>query len=272
MLVRDVLREGEGAGAGGDGGTGAGGTGAGGQNDAEYYKAEAKKAFEARDTLKKQLRALEDAGRVLSDEQVEKYKALEEAAVKAEEDRKRKAGEFDSWRADFTKKTDEQLQAEREKAVKVTERLHTTLKDHAFASAGEWFGGEKAKTILTPAIAAAYFGRYVAVEEQDGAERVVVRDPNGHAILDTKTGKPAAFAQAIGELIGMLPDKDSVLRGSGKTGSGSSGGSGSTNQTTDLAELTRRAQSGDKAALAALKQQQGTLGGIRMGMAVGKAS
>ena len=263
MFVRDILREEP---EGGTGGAPAP------KADDLIPRTEAIEAFKARDKAKQALRELQESGLVLTPEQKAEVENLRAAKVKAEEDRKRKEGEFDSWRAEFAKKTEADIAAERERAAKVTERLHTTLKDHAFASASEWFGGSESKTILTPAIAAAYFGRYVAVEELDGAERVVVRDPNGHAILDTKTGKPATFAQAIGELIGMLPDKDSVLRGSGKTGSGSSGGSGSTNQTTDLAELTRRAQKGDKAALDALRQQQASLGGIRMGMAVGKAS
>jgi len=199
-----------------------------------------------------------------SPDQLTKWQEAEVFVAKSLEDKKRKEGEFDSWRVDITKKHEDALNEERKRAADVATRLHTTLKDHAFASASDWFGGSDAKTILTPAIASAYFGRYVAVEEHDGAERVVVRDPNGHAILDTKTGKPAAFAQAIGELIGMLPDRDSVLRGSGKTGSGSSGGSHGT-QTPDLAELTKRASRGDKDAITALRRQQSSLGGITFG-------
>jgi len=262
MVVRDILRETEGGGAAT--------TQTQGLSNSTTTavdlipRTEAVEAFKARDKAKQALRELQESGLVLTPEQKAEVEALRAAKVKAEEERKRKEGEFDSWRADFAKKTEEQIAAERERAVKVTERLHTTLKDHAFASASDWFGGSDAKTILTPAIASAYFGRYVAVEEHDGAERVVVRDPNGHAILDTKTGKPAAFAQAIGELIGMLPDRDSVLRGSGKTGSGSSGGSHGT-QTPDLAELTKRASKGDKDAITALRRQQSSLGGISFG-------
>ena len=268
MRVMDVLREGEGAGSGGGDGAGAGGGG----NDADFYKAEAKKAFDARDKAKEALRVAQESGRLLTDDQIAKYKALEAAATQAEEDRKKKAGEFDSLRVDLLKKHEAELSERDKKVLAATERLHGTLKDNAFASASEWFGKD-AKTILTPAIAAAYFGRYVVVEADDtGAERVVVKGLDGHTILDAKTGKPADFTKAVGELIGMLPDKDSILRGSGKTGSGSSGGAGGSNQTTDLTELTKRARSGDKTAIEALRQQQASQGGIRMGSGMRRAS
>ena len=70
--------------------------GANGTKDAAYWEAEAKKAFQDRDAAKKRAKELE--GKVLSDEQAERYKALEDAAAKAEDERKRKAGEFDQWR------------------------------------------------------------------------------------------------------------------------------------------------------------------------------
>lgn len=267
MRVMDVLREGEEAGAGSGGGTGApqGAPQSGG--DADYFREEAKKAFKARDEYKAKVRALEESGRVLTDEQVERYKALEQAAASAEEERKRKAGEFDQWRADITRKHETALQAEARKAQEATERFHNTLRDHAFSSASEWFGGAGAKTILTPEIAAAYFGRYVTVEVDDnGAERVVVKDPNNHVILDAKTGRPAAFTQAIGELIGMLPTRDSILRGSGKTGSGSSGGSGGTDHGVDV-DVRRPmtpAELRDPNVRAKVKQQMANAGGLQV--------
>lgn len=256
--VMDVLREGDDTGGGGGGDTTV-------NKDAEFYKAEAQKAFKARDDAKRALREAQEAGRFLSDEQVERYKALETAAAQAEEERKRKAGEFDGWRADILKKHEEALTAEQTRAKQAQERLHGVLKDHAFASASEWFGGSEAKTILTPAIAASFLGRYVVVEEHEGVERVVVKNPQGHVIVDPKTGAPAPFTQAVGELIGMLPDKASILRGSGKTGSGNSGGGNGNQSVIDFRNLTAD-QRRDPKVLAALRASL-PKGGVVMGEA-----
>ena len=269
MRVQDVLREGE-DGGGGGGAAGAGGAGGGGGADVEFFKAEAKKAFAARDKVKEELRLAQEAGRLLSDEQVARYKELEDAAARADEERKKAAGQWDTLRTDLLKKHDEALVAERTKATQATERLHAVLRDHAFASASEWFGGESAKTILTPSIAAAYFGRYVSVEEVDGAERVVVKDPRGHVIVDAKTGEPAAFSQAIGELIGMLADKASILRGSGKTGSGNSGGRGTTEAggVVDVRRPLTAEELRDPKARAAARDQMAGAGGLQVGAGI----
>lgn len=264
MRVMDVLREGE------DTGAGTGGAGGGGSADVEFYKSEAKKAFDARDKAKGEWRKAQEEGLLLTPEQKAEIDALRTAAQQAEEERKKKAGEFDSLRVDLVKKHESALAERDAKVSEATTRLHTVLKDHAFAAANEWFGPE-AKTILTPAIAAAYFGKYVTVEEHDGADRVVVKDLSGHVILDAKTGKPAAFTKAIGELIGMLDDKDSILRGSGKTGSGSSGGHGRTHET-DLESLTARVNAGDVEAIKELRRRKNASGGLVLGAGVRKAS
>lgn len=267
MRVQDVLRESEDGGAGGGAG-GAGGAGGGG--DVEFFRGEAKKAFAARDKVKEELRLAQEAGRLLTDDQLTRYRELEAAAERAAEEKKKAEGQWDTLRTDLLKKHDEALNAERTKATQATERLHAVLRDHAFASASEWFGGDGAKTILTPAIAAAYFGRYVSVEEVDGAERVVVKDPRGHVIVDAKTGEPAAFAQAIGELIGMLPDKASILRGSGKTGSGNSGGRGTTEAggVVDVRRPLTAEELRDPKARAAAREQMAGAGGLQVGAGI----
>lgn len=263
----DVMREEPEA--GGSGGTSQAGnaTQQGGGNDVEYFRAEAQKAFKARDALKQQLRELETSGRVLSDEKMQRLADLEKAAETAEEERKRKAGEFDSLRVQLTEKHQKEL-AEREKKIgALSERFKDTVVKAEFGAASEWFGGEGAKTILDVELGLAALGKYVRVEDADDdprGYRVTVVDPRGHTIVGAD-GNPAPFALAVGELISALPNKDRILRGSGKTGSGSSGGSSSTSPTTDLVELTKRAQRGDKSAIDALRQQQGALGGIRLG-------
>jgi hypothetical protein len=229
-------------------------------------RAEAQKAFKARDEYKAKLRTLEESGRILSDEQIERYKQLEEAAAKAEEDRKRKAGEFDQWRQQIATKHQQELEAERQKAQTVAARFTETVKKAEFGAAIELFGGESAKTILDVELGMAALGKYVEVQDAEDdprGYRIVVKNPRGEAILG-RDGNPAPFSEAMAELIGQLPNKDRILRGSGKTGSGSSGGSTHGTGSMDLATAVKRAASGDKDAREVLKRAAGD-GTIQMG-------
>lgn len=229
-------------------------------------RAEAQAAFKARDEAKRALREAQEQGLLLTPEEKAEWQKIRDQAAKSAEERQRKAGEFDQLRADLLKKHEESLQAVTKQAETVRAKLHETLKSHEFAAAREWFGGADAKTILTPAIAAAYFGRFVQVETtDDGRERVIVTGLDGHPILDPRTGQPAPFGPAMGQLIEMLPDKDSILRGSGKTGSGSSGGASGGVSSFDVEELTRRAATGDATAIKQLRERQASLGGMQMG-------
>ena len=231
--------------------------------DVAYYEAEAKKAFQDRDKAKKELRALQDSGRVLSDEQVERFKALEKAAETEEEERKKKAGEWDTLRESLTKKHATEL-ADRDAKVKAADdKLRRTLIGLAFAGASDVFGRD-ALTIYTAKAGERIFGEYVELAEDGSA---IVRDRDGNVIVDAATGKPASFSAAMKELIESLPDKADHLRGSGKTGSGSSGGSTMPGHQADVTELTERARKGDKAAITALQQRRANSGGLVMGAA-----
>jgi hypothetical protein len=189
---------------------------------AEYYKAEAKKAFDARQRAKAEADEAQKKLQAFDGVDPEEYKKLKAEASKAEEARKRKEGEFDQWRADIGKKHDEALTAERSRAEQAEARYKAKLVGLEFASAATLFG-EAGKTVLTPDIAEAYFGKFVEVQDIDGRDTIVVKGHDGHVILDAKTGKPASFVDAITEVIESLPHKLKILRGSGKTGSGSSG-------------------------------------------------
>lgn len=228
-------------------------------------RSEAEKAFRARDEAKKRLRELES--RVMSDEQYAEYQALKEAQGKAEEERKRKAGEFDSWRTQIATKHEQELTAERQKAAQIAERFKQTVVKAEFGAASEWFGGHDAsKTILDVDLGMAALGRYVEVQDAEDdprGYRVVVKSPKGDTILG-RDGNPAPFGEAMAELIGMLPNKDRILRGSGKTGSGSSGGSTQITGSMDLATAAKRAAHGDKDARAVLERAAGD-GAIQFG-------
>jgi hypothetical protein len=228
--------------------------------DAAYWQAEARKAFEARDEAKRLAKEL--SGKVMSDDDAELFKKLREADAKTEEERKRKAGEFDSWRKDILTKHQQEL-ADRDKRVSEAEgKARKTLIGLAFAGASDLFGKE-ALTIYGPKAGERIFSEFVDLDE-DGS--VVVKSRAGHVILDADTGKPASFAVALKELIESLPDKNDHLRGSGKTGSGSAGG-GPPGSPADITDLTTRARAGDKDAIKALQQRRASSGALVMGSA-----
>lgn len=244
-----------------------GGAGGGKRDDAAFYQEEAKKAFEARDKVKHELRKLQESGRILTDEQVERYKALEDAAAKAEEDRAKKAGEFDTLKNQLLTRHQQEIDEREKKLSGLSERFKRTVVKAEFGAAGEYFSGaDTSKTILDVELGMAALGKYVVVEDTDDefGYRVVVKNPRGETIVG-KDGNPAPFSVAIGELIQQLPNRDRILRGSGKTGSGSSGGVGVTSKDMDLSELTRRVQAGDKKAIEAMKQRQADQGQMTIG-------
>ena len=218
--------------------------------DAEFYKAEAKKAFAARDKLKADLRRLQDSG--LSEDEVQEYRALKQAQEEAERRRLEEKGEFEKALEKTQRKYQEELSTRDAAIAEAQQKLRNTVIGLAFAQADEWFG-DNGRTVLVPEIAEAYFSRYVDLGE-DGVS-VVVKDVDGDVIIDPKTGRPAAFSQAIGELIDSLPSKSKILRGSGKAGSGSSGGTGDVDvSTASRAEMAQRAMQGDPEAIKFLRR------------------
>jgi hypothetical protein len=231
-------------------------------------RAEAKLAFAARDKAKKEADELRK--RVLSEDDLAEYQALKASQAKAEEDKAKKAGEFETLKAQLARKHEAEIAERETKLSSLSQRFKDTVVKAEFGSASDYFNGtETSKTILDVEIGMAAFGRYVHVEDADDdprGYRVVVKTPKGETIVG-KDGNPAPFADAIGELIAQLPNKDRILRGSGKTGSGSSGGSTHTAATADVTELTRRAQAGDKDAIAALRQRRNAGNGLVMGSA-----
>ncbi len=230
----------------------------GNADDIAYWQGEAKKAFQARDAIKAQMRDLE--GRALSEDQKAEYDRLKGAAAKLEEDRKRAEGQFDALKAELVSKHDAELKAAQQQLADLKQTVETRDITTAFLGASEWFG-PTGKTILPPEVAMAYLRPYCAVD--DG--RVVVRDLKGQ-VIHGRDGNPAPFAEAMGELIGSLPHKDALLRGSGKVGSGSAGGSQGV-EALDMTALIARARSGDPNALARLRQVQAAEGGIVQGAA-----
>ena len=252
----------------GDGGSGGGVVDAGGgTQDAAYWKGEAQKAFKDRDTAKARMRDLE--GKALTDDQRAEYEALRTEKAKIDEDRKRAEGRFDELKTELVKKHTTELQEKDTRLSGLTERFRHSVVRAEFGGAVDWFGGDTAKTIFDPIMAQDVLGKYVMVEDVAGdplGYRVVVRTPKGD-IIHGKDGNPAPFHEAIGELISLLPNRDRILRGSGKAGSGSPGAFGEPLRPQDVEQLTARARAGDQDAIKALQARKQASGGLVMGTA-----
>jgi hypothetical protein len=212
------------------------GTGDQGGKDATYYQNEAKKAFEARQAAKREADELRKQLDALKGVDPEEYRTLKSEREAAEQERAKRAGEFDKLQQQLVTKHQAELTAEQQRREQAEQRLQRTVIGRAFADAVDLFG-PSGKTIYLPSDAERIFGDRVQILE-DGT--VAVTDAAGDVILDGKTGKPAAFAVAMAEYIDGLSDKQYRLRGSGKTGSGSTGGVNGVpaNQPIDVARLT----------------------------------
>lgn len=232
----------EGAGAGNEGG-----------KDIAYFQAEAKKAFEARQAAKKEADELRKQLESFKGIDAEEYKTLKAEREQAEQDRAKKAGEFEKLQQQLVQKHATELQMEREGRTAAEQKLHKTIIGRAFADAVDLFG-PAGKTIYLPVDAERIFGDRVKLLE-DGT--VAVTDATGDVILNSKTGKPESFSAAMAEYIESLPDKQYRLRGSGKTGSGSSGGTtgGGGRDEFDVTTLTPE-QRRDPKVIAALRARR----------------
>jgi hypothetical protein len=253
-----------------DGGGGGGGNGGGGgEKDAAYWQGEAKKAFEVRDTAKAALKTLQESGAVLSDEDKKLFEKLKKDAADADEAAKRKAGEFDALKQQLVDKHATELETRDGKIATLGRRFQDTVVRAEFGTATDLFGGHaESKTVLDVDMAIAVLGKYVsAVDDEKDARgyRIVVKNAHGNEIVDGK-GNPVPFATAIAEVISTLPNKDRILRGSGKAGSGSTGGGPTHGQETDLEVLTQKAARGDADAIKALRTRRSG-SGIEQGRA-----
>lgn len=215
--------------------------------------------------LRKQIVDLQKAG--LSDEDRVLFDKLKADAKKAEDDKLKSEGQYETLRQQLVDKHAAELKAQIDTIGTLQGALRETLVSGEFARASTLFG-PTGKTILTPEIAEAYLGKHVHVEDIQGSNKktIVVKNADGQVILNAKTGKPAAFADALLELIESRTDKDSILRGSGKTGSGNSGGpGGGGNNTRDLANPKTAADLNDPKVREAVKQKHNAAGGISPG-------
>lgn len=235
-----------------------------------YWKREsgAAAAFKERDEVKKRIAELEKGQ--MTAEQRKEYEALKTQAAKLEEERKRKEGEFDQWRADINKSHADELGQRDTRITTLEKEIADGEIRRAFLSNTDWFGGgETSKSILVGELAVDALGKYVSYEEydfgSDGGKKktLIVKDAHGQ-IIRGQNGRPAPFNEAIEKLVSSLPTKDHILRGSGKAGSGARGeGVLDTQGNVDLSKPLTAAQKRDPKVLEALEATGG--GGIQMG-------
>lgn len=242
----------------------------------EEQLAEAKKAAEdakkVADEAVAELAKLRKAnadltGKVMTPEQQKRLADLEAAAAATEEERKKKAGEWETLKTDLLTKHGNEIKERDEKIGKLSDLFKRTVVQAEFGRASDLFGGDTAKTILDVDLALAALGSYVHVEDDETdprGYRVVVKKSNGTPIVG-KDGNPAPFADAMTELIGSLPNKDRILRGSGKTGSGNSGGHGSGHHDKALDTPKTAKDFNDPKVREAVKQKHNAAGGIQSG-------
>lgn len=269
MTIKGILQplylpEGDGGQGGNSGGDGTGGNGGGGDKGVDYYKAEAQQAFKDRDAAKRKLRDAEEKGLVITEQQLQRMKELEDAAAKADEDQKRKAGEFDTLKNQLVEKHTKEIQERDSKLTTLSQRFQNTLIRAEFGSAPELFGAhDKATTIFDVDMGIDVLGKYVHVEDTEDGHRIVVKNTKGQVLVG-KDGDPLPFAKAMVELIESLPNRDRILRGSGKTGSGNSGGHGTGHGAQDLDNL-KTADFKDPKVRDAVRKKHAAAGGIQSG-------
>ncbi len=233
----------------------------------QRYESDQAKAEAAR--LKRELEEIRKA--LPSDEQRTRWAELEAEQQKAEEEKARKAGEFDSWRQQLNERHQKEIEAERQnrtneaaRAAALENELRETLVAREFADATDLFG-PTGKTVLPPSIAQSYFARNVEVQVSDaGVRSVVVKDSHGAAILDPKTGRPMPFAKAMWEVIDAYPQKTQILRGSGKVGTNSSGGIYDGEGGIDVSRL-KPSDFHDQKVRDAVRQKMNVAGGLQIG-------
>lgn len=232
--------------------------------EADQARAEAAKIKAALEDVKKEMPSAEQRAR---------WAELESQAAKAEEDRALKAGEFETLKAQLTTRYEREIEGHKQataNALARAEGLERDIEDEMvareFAAASNLFG-PSGKTVWFPDVAQAYFRRNVEVEktEQNGrtVRRVIVKTANGTTVLD-KNGQPMAFAKAMEELIDSHPQREAILRGSGKVGAGSLGGSHGTSGDIDVTRLKQK-DFEDPKVRDAVRNKLSSSGGLQIG-------
>lgn len=136
------------------------------------------------------------------------------------------AGKLDEVRGEVEKVYKGQL-AERDTAIAgLNDKLFTLHVTGAFASSKVI----KEKLNIPPDMVQARFGQHFGISETG---ELYATDKNGNKLYSPRNpGQTASFDEAVEILIDSYPYKDSILKGTGASGSGSSGTSGANGKRT----------------------------------------
>lgn len=176
-------------------------------NKITALNAEAKKHREDKETAEAKLKAFDG----IDDPKVAK-KALE--TLKNLDDKKLiDAGEVEKVKSEMAKSYEDKLAEANGKAEQFQQQLYQEVIGGAFARSKLIAD----KTTLPVDVAQAFFGKHFSYE--DG--KIVAKDSAGEPIYSRSTpGELASFDEAMETLINTYPNKDSILRSSGSSGSG----------------------------------------------------
>ena len=129
------------------------------------------------------------------------------------------AGEVERIKSETAKAVEEKFKPYVGKAEKLEAQLHREVIGGAFARSK--FIGDK--LAIPPDMVEAAFGRHFSLT--DG--RVVAKGPDGNTIYSrANPGELAGFDEAVEMLVNAYPHRDSILKGTGASGSGATGGNG----------------------------------------------
>jgi hypothetical protein len=129
------------------------------------------------------------------------------------------AGEVEKIKAEAIKATEAQFKPYMTKAEKLEAELRSEKIGGSFARSK--FIGEK--LAIPPDMVEAAFGKHFALDNG----RVVAKDANGNVLFSpSRPGNHADFDEAMEMLVGAYPHRDSILKGTGASGSGATGGNG----------------------------------------------
>lgn len=140
------------------------------------------------------------------------------------------AGDVEKVKQEVAKVYEEKLTAETTRATQLESQLHTEVIGGAFARSAFLTG----KVAIPTDLVQAKFGQQFKLENG----KMVAYDSNGQAIFSKKNpGSHADFEEAIETIVTSYAHKDTILKSSGQSGSGSQSSNGNP-KNKDLSNLS----------------------------------
>lgn len=153
------------------------------------------KEREARKQYEKRARELESKAGKISDEDLEELEQLRAAKQKAEEERRRRNGEFEKWRDEIQKEHKQEVEARENRIRSLQEQIRQDRIGRQIAEACAEHGA------TNTAVMQAFIERHVKADfDDEGQLSVAVLDPaDGNRMLDSE-GKPLSIPGFVKKL------------------------------------------------------------------------